>query len=63
MKTINVPKINQAEDLEKIFASLPEHAIDCCNWPAEFPYSPKATFKLFLVVAFAVFMLKEVVFW
>lgn len=47
MKTINVPKIIPAGDLENIFATLPEHAIDCCNWPKEFPYSPKATFKLF----------------
>ena len=43
MKTINVPKIIPAGDLENIFATLPEHAIDCCNWPKEFPYSPKAT--------------------
>ena len=47
MKTINVPKIIPAGDLENIFATLPEHAIDCCNWPKEFPYSPKAAFKLF----------------
>ena len=47
MKTINVPKITPSEDLEKIFETLPEHAIDCCNWPKEFPYSPKATFRIF----------------
>ena len=47
MKTINVPKIVPAEGLDKIFAALPAHAIDCCNWPGEFPYTPKATFKLF----------------
>ena len=35
MKTINVPKIIPAGDLENIFATLPEHAIDCCNWPKE----------------------------
>lgn len=47
MKTINVPKIVPTEGLDKIFAALPAHAIDCCNWPGEFPYTPKATFKLF----------------
>lgn len=47
MKSIKVPKIVPTNDIEKVFDQLPEHAIDCCNWPAEFPYSPKATFKLF----------------
>ena len=32
MNTINVPKIIPAGDLENIFTTLPEHAIDCCNW-------------------------------
>ena len=47
MKTISVPKITPVGDLDEIFATLPEHAIDNCNWPAEYPYSPKATFRLF----------------
>lgn len=47
MKTICVPKIIPTENIEEIFASLPSHAIDSCNWPNEFPYAPKATFKLF----------------
>ena len=47
MKTIHVRKITAAGELDKIFDALPEHAINCCNWPAEYPYSPKATFKLF----------------
>ena len=47
MKSINVPKIIPTNNIEEIFSNLPEHAIDCCNWPGEYPYSPKATFKLF----------------
>lgn len=47
MKTINVPKITQAEDLDKIFATLPEHTIGCCNWPEQFPYTPEAAFRIF----------------
>ena len=47
MKSINIPKIIPADNIEEIFTSLPEHAIDCCNWPNEYPYSPKATFKMF----------------
>ena len=47
MKSINVPKIIPTNNIEEIFSNLPEHAIDCCNWPDEYPYSPKATFKLF----------------
>lgn len=51
MKSINVPMIAPAcrcsEELEKIFATLPANAIDCCNWPGEFPYTPNSSFKLF----------------
>lgn len=47
MKTIKVPKIIPAGNIEEIFAALPLNDIDCCNWPAEFPYAPKAGFKLF----------------
>lgn len=47
MKTINVPKIIPSDDLNKIFDTLPLHAIDSCNWPADFPYAPSAGFKLF----------------
>ena len=47
MKTIEVPKIIPANNIDEIFANLPEHAIDCCNWREEYPYTPKATFKLF----------------
>lgn len=51
MKKITVPKItpkcNCTEELDKIFATLEANEIDCCNWPDEFPYAPKASFKLF----------------
>ena len=47
MKSINIPKIIPADNIEEIFANLPEHIIGCCNWPNEYPYSPKATFKMF----------------
>lgn len=51
MNSINVPKIvpqNCCEaELENIFATLPENLIGCCNWAGEYPYSPKASFKIF----------------
>ncbi len=51
MKSIKVPKIipanNVPEEIEKIFATLPANAIDCCNWPKEYPYRPKASFRIF----------------
>ena len=47
MKTIEVPKIIPTDNIEEIFANLSSHAIDCCNWPNEYPYTPKAEFKLF----------------
>lgn len=47
MRKINVPKIVPTGNMEDIFENLPSHAIDCCNWPGQFPYAPKATFKLF----------------
>lgn len=51
MKSIKVPMIipasNLPEDIDKLFATLPSNPIDCCNWPKDFPYTPKASFKLF----------------
>ncbi len=47
MKRITVPKIVPGEDLNKIFDTLPINAIDCCNWPSQYPYSPVAQFKIF----------------
>ncbi len=47
MKTLNVPKITPDGNLDEIFENLPLNAIDCCNWPATFPYTPQAGFKLF----------------
>ena len=47
MKTIKVPKITPTEALDKIFTTLPEHPIGCCNWPGQYPYTPKAVFKIF----------------
>lgn len=47
MKSIRVPKIRPAGDIEKTFGSLPANAIGCCNWPEEFPYTPEASFKIF----------------
>lgn len=51
MKKIFVPKIvpatNNVSDIEKAFALVEGHAVDCCNWPAEFPYTPKVEVKLF----------------
>lgn len=47
MKRITVPKIVPVEDLNKIFDTLPINAIDCCNWPSQYPYSPIAQFKIF----------------
>ena len=47
MKTINIPRIKPTGSLETVFETLPAHAIDSCNWPDEFPYSPKASFRIF----------------
>ena len=51
MKKIFVPKIvpatNNVSDIEKAFALVEGHTVDCCNWPAEFPYTPKVEAKLF----------------
>lgn len=51
MKNIVVPKIETnspgQEEIENLFAPLEPHVIDCNNWPKEFPYSPKVSFKLF----------------
>lgn len=51
MKSIIVPKIVPMctcnEELEKIFATLDSNIIECCNWANDYPYTPKASFKLF----------------
>lgn len=51
MKRINVSKIiptgNSAEELNKVFDTLPANEINECNWQDSFPYMPKATFKMF----------------
>lgn len=51
MKKIIVPKIepqcNNTDELEKIFATIKANEIACCNWPDSYPYTPKASFKLF----------------
>ncbi len=63
MKKIFVPKIVTAseklEDIEKIFATLKEESVSCCNWPDEYPYTPIVSVKLFhngekLYIKFAV---------
>lgn len=63
MKKIFVPKIVTAseklEDIEKIFATLKEVSVSCCNWPDEYPYTPIVSVKLFhngekLYIKFAV---------
>lgn len=51
MKNIHVPKIvpasNDANELEKVFATIKEEVIDCCNWPEDFPYTPAVNVKVF----------------
>ncbi len=51
MKKLIVPRISPsdttAEELNKIFDSLAPNAIDNCNWPKDYPYTPKASFKMF----------------
>ena len=50
MKKIFVPKIvpatNNVSDIEKAFALVEGHAVDCCNWPAEFPYEANSSASL-----------------
>lgn len=51
MKKILVPQISPANEsvaeIEKVFATLEGEAVACCNWPAEFPYAPAVSVKLF----------------
>ena len=51
MKRVDVRKIvpanHSAEELERIFKTVESNAIDCCNWPGEFPYTPKVSFAMF----------------
>lgn len=51
MKSLNVPKFkptdNTQESIEQIFSSIESNAIDCCNWPNDYPYTPKVSFKMF----------------
>ena len=47
MKEIKIARITPSGDLNTIFDTLQPHAINCCNWPQQFPYSPKATFRIF----------------
>lgn len=41
-----VPKINN-KDYNSVLARLEPNAIACCNWPAEFPYTPAVSFKCY----------------
>ncbi len=36
-----------AAAVERAFAAVEEQHIDCCNWPKEFPYAPKVSFRIF----------------
>lgn len=51
MKKITVPRIevtnSEIENIEKIFNTLQEYPIECCNWPATYPYTPKVAARLF----------------
>lgn len=51
MKKIFVPKIipadNSIAEIEKVFSTLKGEPVACCNWPAEFPYTPAVNVKLF----------------
>lgn len=47
-----IPKIagidpHDAQAVDRAFASVEEQAIACCNWPGEYPYAPKVTFRMF----------------
>ena len=51
MKTFKAQYIPQVEtlsdeQLRQTLSSVEPQAIDCVNWPAEFPYAPSVTFKL-----------------
>lgn len=51
MKKITIPFIvpdgNTIDEIEKIFSTLQTVKIDCCNWQADYPYTPKVEAKLF----------------
>lgn len=45
---MRIPYIHiPAGDDAAVFATLPVHRIDCCNWPDEYPARPEVTFKIF----------------
>jgi len=33
--------------VDEAFAGIEPLPVACCNWPAEFPYAPEASFRLF----------------
>lgn len=41
-----------AEAVERAFAATSPSAIACCNWPGEYPYAPRVTFRMFHTGAF-----------
>ena len=45
---MKVAKIDLAgRTLEEVFEGIAPENIACCNWAAEFPYTPKVSFKMF----------------
>ena len=38
--------IEQAESWSRHIKSVPRHAIDCCNWCTEYPYTPQVSFAI-----------------
>ena len=43
-----VPRIAPAaaDKLAARLATLPQHRVACCNWPADYPYAPQVSFAL-----------------
>ena len=33
--------------VEQAFAEIEPQSVACCNWPAEFPYAPEVSFRMF----------------
>ena len=33
--------------MERVFAEIKPRPVACCNWPAEFPYAPEVSFRMF----------------
>ena len=33
--------------VEQAFAEIEPQPVACCNWPAEFPYAPEVSFRMF----------------